>query len=303
MTSQDTTLSVKSRIHPAWTLAVGVVGISTGAIFVRLADAPALVIAAYRLGLTLLVLLPLAAWKAAPELRRLSRREVLIATLSGLFLALHFATWIASLDYTSVANSVIFVNTIPIWVGLLSPLVTHERVGRHVAIGILFSVAGSVIVGLGPGGLDGSGRLGDGLALAGGFFAALYILLGRTLRQRISLLAYTTVCYGSAAVFLWLMVLALRLPVTGFSPKTWWAFLGLALVSQGLGHTSYNWALKWLSAGVIAVALLGEPVGSTILAWFLLGEKLTVLKAAGGALILYGIYRAARGRRSGTSTE
>jgi drug/metabolite transporter (DMT)-like permease len=283
----------KPPIPPVITLIVGVIGVSTGAIFVRFADAPALVTAAWRVGLAVLILFPITWWMAKDELRSLTRRDLLLSTLSGLFLALHFATWIASLDYTPVANSVVLVNTIPIWVGLLSPFITKERVGRGVAIGIVFSVAGAAVIGAGDFGTDKRALFGDGLAVLGAIFASFYILLGRNLRRRLSLLPYVTVCYGAAALILLALVLAFRLPLTGYSTQTLWAFAGLAVVSQCLGHTSYNWALKWFSAGFIAIALLCEPIGSTILAYFILGESLTWLKALGSALILWGIYQAA----------
>lgn len=280
-------------VHPVPVLVFGIMGISTGAIFVRFADAPALVTAAWRVGLATLIFLPIASWKAGGELRRLTRREFLLAALSGLFLALHFATWIASLDHTPVANSVVLVNTIPIWVGLLSPLITRERIGRGVLIGIVFSVAGAAIIGAGDFASDRDALYGDALAVAGAIFASFYILIGRNLRRRMSLLPYITVCYGSAAAILIAMAAARGLPFTGYSTRTWWAFLGLAVVSQCIGHTSYNWALKWFSAGIIAIALLGEPIGSTILAWLILDESLTWQKTLGCALILWGIYRAA----------
>ena len=133
-------------------------------------------------------------------LRGLTRRDVGLAACSGIFLALHFAVWFASLDYTAVANSVVLVNTIPIWVGLMSPFVTRERPSRGMIIGILFSVAGAGIIGAGDFASGKRALIGDGLAVAGALFASVYILIGRNLRPRLSLLAYITVCYGSAAV-------------------------------------------------------------------------------------------------------
>jgi len=131
------------------------------------------------------------------------------------------------------------------------------------------------------------------LAVGGAMAAAVYIVLGRKLRANLSLLSYVTVCYGCAAVTLWLLVLILRLPVLGFSTQTYWAFLGMAVISQVVGHTSYNWSLKWFSSSLVAVSLLGEPIGSSILAYFIFGEELTMVKLAGGGLILVGIYLAA----------
>lgn len=282
---------------PWLALILGVLAVSTGAIFARLADAPALVTAAYRVGLATVVLGPLAWWRARDELRALSAGDWRLAVLSGLFLALHFATWISSLDYTSVANSVVLVNTNPLWVGLLTPLITREPIRRAALISILISVAGGVIIGMGDFATGGRALWGDALALAGSICAAVYLLLGRRLRQRLSLLAYVFICYGSAALFLWAGVISLGLPVRGFSSATWGAFWAMALFTQLVGHTCYNWALKWFSAGLIAVSLLGEPIGSTILAYFLFQEGLTWLKFLGGGLILLAIYVAASGEK------
>lgn len=282
--------------NPFFALVAGVLAVSTGAIFVRLAaGAPALVIAAYRVGLASAVIVPLAWFKARGELLALSRRDLVLAGLSGFFLALHFATWISSLSFTSVANSVVLVNTNPLWVGLFTPLVTGERIRPAVAGGILLSVAGGVIIGFGDFATGGNALLGDLLALGGSVCAAVYLLLGRNLRRRLSLLAYICVCYTSAAAILWLLVLALGLPVTGFPDSTYLSLWAMALIPQLIGHSSYNWALKWFSTSFIAVSLLGEPVGSTLMAYFLFGEGLTAAKIGGGALILTAIIWAAAG--------
>jgi drug/metabolite transporter (DMT)-like permease len=279
--------------NPYLALLVATLAVSTGAIFARLADAPALVIAAYRLGLATLILAPIAWWKAREEMMQLSKRDLKLAVISGFFLAFHFATWISSLDYTSVANSVVLVNTNPLWVGLLTPLIAKERVKRAAVYSICISVIGGVIIGYGDFASGGKALLGDGLALVGSMCAAIYLLLGRSLRRKLSLLAYIFICYGSAAIFLWAIVLLLRMPLTGFSHSTMAAFFGMALISQILGHSTYNWALRWLSAGLIAVSLLGEPIGSTILAYFIFDEGLTVYKVVGGVIILSAIYLAA----------
>jgi drug/metabolite transporter (DMT)-like permease len=269
--------------------------VSTGSIFARLADAPALVTAAYRVGLASLILIPLAVWKAGDELRNLSFSEIRLAILSGFFLALHFASWISSLDYTAIANSVVLVNTVPLWVGLLTPMIAKDRLTRATVISIIVSVFGAVIIGLGDFATGGQALFGDLLAVIGAICAALYLLLGRNLRRKLSLLSYIAICYGSAALFLWLAVIALTLPVSGYDTQTVAAFWAMALVSQIIGHSSYNWALKWFSTGFIAVALLGEPVGSTIMAYLIFNEGLTWPKAVGGLFILSAIYIAASG--------
>lgn len=283
-------------VPPFLALVVGVIAVSTGAIFARMAgEAEALVIAAYRVGLASLVLLPIAWLTARRELLGLSRADLKLAGLSGLFLALHFATWISSLDYTSVTNSVVLVNTNPLWVALLTPFIARERLGKTTVVSILVSVVGGVIIGYGDFETGGKALLGDGLALAGSVCAAIYLLIGRRLRRKLPLTAYVTVCYGSAALILWAMVIALRLPVSGFSTGTVSAFWAMALIPQLIGHTSYNWSLRWFSAGTIAVSLLGEPIGAGILAYLLFDERPTVHKFAGGGLILLAIYLSARG--------
>ena len=290
-------MASKPTFNPYLALASGIMAVSTGAIFARLADSPALVTAAYRMGLSVIVILPFALWKIRDELFGLSTGNLKMAVLAGFFLALHFATWISSLDYTTVANSVVLVNTHPIWVGLLAPLIAGERIATPAIAGIALSIVGGVIIGAGDFITPGQALQGDLLALAGGVCAAFYLLIGRKLRQDISLLAYITVCYGSAALLLWGFVLCMGLPVTGFSSTTWAAFWGMALVAQLVGHSSYNWALKWFSAGLVAVSLLGEPIGATVLAYLLFGEGLTLPKFIGCGLIMAAICIAALGEK------
>lgn len=281
-------------VNPFIVLMLGACAVSTGAIFARLADAPALVVSAYRVGIASLLIAPVALWKNRGELRALSRRDLLHALLAGFFLALHFAVWISSLGYTSVANSTVLVNTIPLWVGVLTPLIARESVKRQTLLSIGICLIGAVIIAFGGLTADPGALLGDALAVTGALCASVYILLGRNLRRKLSLLSYVFVCYGSAALILWVVVLNLGLPVTGLSLQTYGAFAGMAVVSQIIGHSSYNWALRWLSAGMIAIGLLAEPIGATILAYLLFGESLTWAKFAGGAIILCGIYLAAR---------
>lgn len=288
----------KPPFNPSLALVTGVLAVSTGAIFVRLAEAPAMVIAAYRVGLASLILAPIAWWRARDELLSLEKHDYLLAGLAGLFLALHFATWISSLNYTSVANSVVLVNTNPLWVGLLTPLISKDRLTLMTKISIVVCVIGGVVIGIGDFATGGQALWGDFLALVGSICAAMYLLLGRNLRRKLSLLAYIFLCYGSAAIILCPFVIVLRLPVVGFSTGTYAALVSMALIPQIIGHSSYNWALKWFSASFIAVTLLGEPIGATILAYIIFGETLTWAKFVGGSLILAAIYLAARGEKT-----
>lgn len=284
-------------LNPALVLSVGVLAVSSGAIFVRLSEAPSLVTAAWRLTFATALLLPYALWKARGELRQLGRRELGLGALAGFFLALHFATWISSLRFTSVANSTVLVNSAPVWVALLSPWVTRDRVTGRAWLGITVSVAGGVVIGMGDFAVGTRALIGDGLALLGSLALALYMLCGRNLRAKLSLPAYLTVCYSSATVLLWTAVFAAGMSGIGFNAKTWGVLFGMALINQHLGHSSYNWSMKYFSAGFIAVCLLGEPVLSSLLAWWLFGEALTWGKALGGALILAGIYLTAIGHQ------
>jgi drug/metabolite transporter (DMT)-like permease len=282
------------RVNAYAILFSGIAAISTGAVFVRLADAPSLVIAAYRVGIAALVILPLACWKTRSELRSLSISDLKYASMAGFFLALHFAAWITSLQYTSIAVSVTLVNTSPLWVGLLAPVVTKERIKRVTVSAVIVSIAGCAIIGFNDFYMGSNAFMGDLLALTGGLCAAGYLLMGKKLRNKLSLMVYISVCYGSAAVILWAIVLTMNLQVTGFSNQTIAAFCGMALISQVIGHSCYNWALKYFSTSLVAMSFLGEPVGSTILAYIIFHESLTIAKAAGAILILSAIYFAAK---------
>jgi drug/metabolite transporter (DMT)-like permease len=298
-------------IRPALGLGIGILAVSTASIFIRYAQvyAPSLVIAAYRLGLATLFISPLVYLRYRPELRSLSRRELRLALLSGFFLALHFATWITSLEYTTVASSVVLVSTTPLWVALFSPFVLKEIPSRRVMAGMGLALVGGVIIALSDvcawrsGGLvcpsfhdlvRGRAFLGDALALIGALMAAAYLMIGRRLRGKTSLISYIFLVYGMAAVVLILFTLFARQPLVGYPPPAYVWFVLLALIPQLVGHSSYNWALRYLPAAAVSVATLGEPVGSTILAYFLLHETPTLMKIFGAILILAGIMIAAR---------
>jgi drug/metabolite transporter (DMT)-like permease len=294
-------------VPPLVALSFGILAVSTASIFIRLAqqDAPSLVIAASRLTLATLVLAPVVLATRRAELAALQRREWGLALLSGFFLALHFATWISSLEYTTVASSVVLVSTVPLWVALLSPVALKEPVTRLVLVGMALALLGGAVVGVSDSCDWQAGRLvcpslsefisgqaffGDILALAGAFTAAGYLLIGRRLRAQVSLMSYIFIVYGMAAVVLLVFVFAAGQPLLGYSPATYLWFLLLALIPQLIGHSTYNWALGYLSAAYVSIALLGEPIGSTILAYFLLAETPAPIKLAGAALILAGIY-------------
>jgi drug/metabolite transporter (DMT)-like permease len=298
-------------ISPLVVLFFGIMAVSTASIFIRYAqgNAPSLVIAAYRLSLAAVGLAPFAWTRRRDELVALTPRDLLLALLSGFFLALHFASWITSLEFTTVASSVVLVTTTPLWVGLFSPFILKEPLRRVVALGLGLALVGSTIVGLsdvcswGSAGLacptwaqllHGRAFMGDLLALAGAVMAACYLMIGRSLRGRMSLLSYIFLVYGMAACVLIIAMLIQQQSLFGYAPATYLWFVLLAIVPQLVGHTTFNWALRYLSAAYVSISLLGEPVGSTILAYIFLQETPTALKVFGAILILIGIYIASR---------
>ncbi len=281
----------------ALVLFVGIVAVSFASIFIRLAEAPPLIIAAYRLGLASLVIGPVALIRSGQELRALSRRDLLYLVIAGVFLALHFGLWIASLSHTTVASSVILVTMSPLFVGLLSHLLGMDRITKGILGGILLSLLGSVAIGYGDFALGGGALWGDILALGGAVMVTGYLLVGRRLRQRLSLLPYVSLTYSAAAAVTVILCLFSGERFTGYSSTTYLMFILLALLPQVIGHSAFNWALGYLSAPFVSVTILGEPVGATILAYLILKEVPTVLKIAGGAMILLGIYLASRRER------
>jgi drug/metabolite transporter (DMT)-like permease len=291
-------------------IAGGILAVSTAAIFIRYAqqDAPSLVIAAIRLSLASIILAPIAWFRHRDELRTLTRSALGLGLLSGFFLALHFATWISSLEFTSVASSVVLVSTTPLWVAILSPLFLRESPSRATMIGLGLALLGGTVVGLSEAcqwenGLTcpplseftrGEAFLGNFLALCGAWMGAGYLLIGRRLREKMSLIPYIFVVYGMAAIVLVVIMLGFGQTPFGYPPLVYLWLLLLALVPQLLGHSTFNWALRYLPASFVAVTLLGEPIGSTILAFIILSESPSALEIGGGLLILAGIYVASR---------
>jgi len=271
-------------------LPIGILAISTASIFIKLCDAPALTIAAYRVGVASLVLIPFVAHRGT--WRKWEWNHLRGCILSGFFLSLHFAFWIASLKYTSVASSVVLVTTHPIFVGVGARLFLQERLSFNLILGIVLSVLGGGLIGYGDMALSKQALYGDGLALLGAVAASGYLMMGRVIRRDQDLLSYVFPVYSTAGLVLVILSLLLRKPFFGYSSTTYLLFFLLALIPQLIGHTAFNWALKYFPASMVAIAILGEPVGSTALAYFFLNEPLTPLKALGGILIFIGVVAA-----------
>lgn len=303
------------RVILPFALLTAILAVSTASVFIRFAqaDAPSLVIAALRLTCATLLLAPLALVHHRIELQHLTRNELMLGAISGIFLAIHFATWISSLEYTSVASSVVFVSTGPMWVALLSPVLLNERLTRSAIFGLIIAIVGGIIIGLSDAcawenGFDcpalnqimqGRAMWGNFLALAGAWTVSGYLILGRKLRTKMSLIPYIFLVYGMSAIALIVIMFAAGQSPLGYPLRTYgWIFL-LAAFPQLIGHSTYNWVLRYIPATLVAVVTLVEPIGSAILAYFILRETPGTGVLLGGVLILAGIYLASRERMAG----
>jgi drug/metabolite transporter (DMT)-like permease len=281
---------------------LGVGAVSLAAIFIRLAQAeniPSLFIAAGRLVVAAIVLTPITLRRYWTDIRGLNRGDLGLALVSGFFLALHFATWILSLEYTSVLISVVLVTTSPLWVALLEVIFLHARLGRLVILGLIIGLVGGVIAALSSGGgIDLGSRplLGSLLATIGAVCVAIYFVIGRKLRASLDLLPYIWLVYGCAALILLLAVILMGIPITGYSSEGYLWLVAMALVPQLLGHSSYNYALKYLPATLVGVISQLEPVLSAIAAALVFGEIPTVLQILGSGIILFGVILATLGQ-------
>lgn len=278
-------------------LALAVAAMSTAAILIRLVEAAGpLAIAFHRLGFATLVLAPWALGWHRDELRALGARGLAALALIGVILGLHFASWITSLGLTTVASSVVLVTMHPAIVAVLGLAFLGEGLRAKGWAGVGVALVGAAVLLGGDLSLAGPALLGDALAFAGAVFAALYFLGGRRARQRLSLPAYAFVVYAAASVTLLALALAAGEPLGGYPAQDYLLMLALALGPQVAGHTVANWALRWVPASVVSTAIVGEPIGSTLLAALLLAEVPPAASLAGGALILAGIFLVATGQ-------
>lgn len=313
---------IRYRSFPYLVLLFGVLVAATSSILVRLAQnsgAPSLVIATWRLIFASVILTPLAWMRRSNELRRLQHRDIKLGIVAGVFLAIHLATWIYSLEFTSVASSAALVTTSPLWIALAVFFLFGERLSRNTIIGLVAALTGSVLVAFSDGGVlvieagpmiqfngqnlfipagkADTALLGDSLALVGAFMASAYLLVGRNLRRHLSTMVYIWLAYTAAMVTLVVFSLLAGPPLFGYVWSAYlWIFL-LAIGPQLLGHTSFNWALAHLSTTFVALSILGEPIGSAIFAYFLFGETFAPIQLVGFVLLLVGIGMGAMGEQ------
>ncbi|MFC2038445.1 DMT family transporter [Chloroflexota bacterium] len=281
------------------TMLAGVAAVSFAAVFIRLAEAPPMVIASCRMLIASLVILPLAFYKTPKLFGGLSRNEIMLILLSSLFLALHFGLWITSLEYTSIASSVVLVTAHPVFVAVISYFIWGERLNRLTAGGIAIALAGVVIINYNGMSLATQSLQGNLLALLAALAMGGYLIIGGKLKTRINLLSYLALVYSGAAVILLAATLIMGYSLSGYSGETYLMIVLLALVPQLVGHSLLNLAVRLVPVTIVSVAILGEPVGATLLGTIILGEVPTVNEIAGGLLILGGIFVVLRHSRGG----
>jgi len=273
-------------------LFIGVLALSTSAIFVKLSSAPSAVIATYRMTFSAILLLPAAFFNKGIliEIRNLTKKQWLLGSLSGAFLALHYVLWFESLHFTSVASSTVFVTLQPLFAFAGGYFLFGERLKGLAIGGGILAIVGSCIIGWGDFNTSNSAVLGDVLALLGAATITVYFFIGQHLRKLLSLIPYALIAYSSSALLLLIYSFALGYPLKGYPSSDWMCFFGLAFVSTIFGQTIFNWLIKWLSTSTISMSILGEPIGTCLLAYFILGDIITIKQLIGSIIILLGIF-------------
>lgn len=277
--------------NPYFVIVIGVAAVSTSAVLVKLAaGVPAAIIANYRLLFAVLLMAPVVFLKHRQEFRNIEKRDWVLSAFAGVFLAFHFILWFESLNYTSVASSVVLVTLQPIFAFLGTYFLFKERFSQGAIISMIIALIGSFIISWGDFRISGMALFGDILALLGAIAITVYFLFGQTARKRLSMMSYTFIVYGISSLTLILYNIALHNPFFGYTLPDWGIFLALAIVPTFLGHSLFNWALRWLSTATISMGIVFEPIGASILAYFILGEKVTAAQWLGGSIVIFGLF-------------
>jgi len=295
MTQSNTIAGTKMPVQAYSVLAIGILAVSLGSIFIRLAQAegvPSLFIAAARLGIASLILTPFVLRRYLSHIRQLSRADLLLAGVSGLFLAIHFATWVTSLEYTSVLISVVLVNTNPLWAAILEVMFLKVTLSRNVKLGLAVAFIGGILIAIPATGeiiLGQNPLLGALLSVIGAITVSVYFVIGRKLRAQLPLLPYIWLVYSCASIISLFVVLLSRITITGYSGEAYLWLVMMALIPQLVGHSSLNYALGYLPATMVTLCIQMEPLLSGLFALILFGEKPGTPQIIGSIVILLGI--------------
>lgn len=277
------------KIHPYIPIIIGVISVAMSAIFVKLATAEAGVIAFYRMLFSVLIMFPLFYTKYRHEVKDLTKRDWTYSTIAGVFLALHFIFWFESLNYTSVASSTVLVTLQPIFAFIGTYLFFREKISWQALLSATVAISGSIIISWGDFRMGGTAFYGDMLALLGCAFITTYLLFGQDVRQRLSLITYTFIVYAISTIALFFYVLIKGESFGPHPAMDWIWFLLLAIIPNLFGHTLFNWSLRWVSTNVISIAILFEPVGAAIMAYYIFNETLSSAQIVGGTVVIIGI--------------
>jgi drug/metabolite transporter (DMT)-like permease len=270
-------------------MVIALLAVSTSGPLIAVTVVPALAIAFWRNAMSAAVLLPVALVRNRSELRGLTARERGLALLAGLMLALHFATWIPALSYTSVASATALVATQPVWSALIGT-VRGERIGRQVWLGIAVSLAGALLLTGADLRVSGDALLGDGLAILGGIFAAAYMTAGSEVRRSVSTTSYTAVCYSTTALLLLVSCLVGGQGLAGYDGRDWLKLVALTAGAQLLGHSLFNVVLRTTSPTVVSLSILFEiPGAAVIAALFVKDQHVPWLAVPSAALLVAGL--------------
>lgn len=270
-------------------LLVGIAAVSTAAIFVKLSNAPSSIIAFYRLLFAFLILSVPTLLNYRKEFGYLTKKDILYSAISGVFLAFHFIAWFESLNYTSVASSVVLVTLQPIFAMLGIYIFFKEKIPIVGIVGALLAVLGSFIIGWGDLRVGGQALYGDLLAILAAVLVTGYWLFGQSLRKKVSVLVYTFLVYGAGTITLFFYNISLDLKFLNYDTYNWKLFLALAIIPTIFGHTVFNWAIRYINAAAISIAILIEPIGAILLAYIFLGEIVIFTQLLGGTVIFLGI--------------
>lgn len=277
--------------HAKYLVLMGVFFTSLSSIIIRLSSAPSLVISSYRMLITVLLLIIPMLSKHKGELTKITKKDYFLCIISGIFLALHFAFWIASINMTTIASSTVLVSCSPIFVAIASYFLFKEKLSKRAIFSIGLAFCGTILIALeGKSTAMESAAKGNAMAFLGGIFVAGYFILGNIVRKRVNAIPYVFIVYSVSTIVLFILCFTTNTKIYPYSIKEFILFFALALFCSILGHTIYNWMTQYVSATFISSSTLCEPVFASIIALILFNEVPSTNTLIGGIIILVGIF-------------